>query len=69
MTLIVTVDTANRVFQASERRLTHLDDRIADDEAHEAICGVCPDSKFTLTCTGLPEIDTRRKRANEWLVE
>jgi hypothetical protein len=67
MTLIITVATASRAVQASDRRLTRPDGSIFDDEANKAICVGCGDAHFCIGYTGLAFVDG--KRTDEWLVD
>ena len=67
MTLIVTVATANKAVQASDRRLTGPDGSIFDDEANKAVCVGCRDAHFCIGYTGLAFVDG--KRTDEWLLD
>ncbi len=69
MTLILTIATANKIVQASDRRLTWPDGRVEDDEANKAICISCQDAHFSIAYTGLAEIELGKKRTDIWLVE
>lgn len=68
MTLIITALTANKIIQASDRRLTRFaDGSIFDDEANKAVCVRCKDAYFSMAYTGLAAINSIRM--DEWLVD
>lgn len=71
MTLIITVLTANKVLQASDRRLTSTTDgSVLDDEANKAVCVGCKDAYFSIAYTGLASINTMNgtMKTDEWLL-
>ena len=68
MTLIITALTANKIVQASDRRLTRFaDGSIFDDEANKAVCVSCKDAYFSIAYTGLASINS--KKTDEWLLD
>src|SRR5579863_5962736 len=64
MTLIATAMSDETVVQVVDRRLTR-NGQLYDDLANKAICGTCPDARFSLAYTGLMMTPTR---TDEWLV-
>jgi hypothetical protein len=67
MTLIITLATADKVVQASDRRLTLPDGSVFDDEANKAICAGCKDAHFCIAYTGLAFVEG--KKTDEWLID
>lgn len=67
MTIIITALTANKVIQASDRRLTFSNGGIFDDEANKAVCVSCKDAYFSMAYTGLALINSIK--TDEWLVD
>jgi hypothetical protein len=68
VTLIITALTANKIVQASDRRLTRFaDGSIFDDEANKAVCVGCKDAYFSIAYTGLGSISS--KKIDEWLLD
>lgn len=67
MTLIITVATANKVVQASDRRLTQPDGSLFNDGANKAVCVGCKDARFCIGYTGLAFVDG--KRTDEWILD
>jgi hypothetical protein len=57
MTLIITFVTYDRIIQASDRRLTWPNGRVADDEANKAVGISCKDACFSIAYTGVAIID------------
>src|SRR5438034_5833169 len=66
MTLIISAITYKHVIQASDRRLTYPDGRLADDGANKAVCVYCADARFSIAYTGIAHVG--RMRTDEWLV-
>jgi len=67
MTLIITAATANKVVQASDRRLTrYTDGSVFDDDSNKAVCVGCKDAYFSIAYTGLASINS--KKTDEWIL-
>ncbi len=67
MTLIITALTANKIIQASDRRLTYPNGSIFDDEANKAVCVSCKDAYFSMAYTGLAKMSLMK--TDEWLLD
>jgi ribosomal protein S17 len=67
MTLIITVAAKNKVIQASDRRLTHLDGRLYNDQANKAVCVSCNNAVFSVAYTGIAHVDGRK--TDEWIAD
>ena len=67
MTLVLNLLTANRVVQASDRRLTSTNGSVVDNEANKAICVICADSVFSIGYTGLAKLG--RISTDIWIVD
>ena len=67
MTLLITAMTADKVVQASDRRLTWTDGRVYSDNANKAVCVQCRDARFTVAYTGLAHVG--RVPSDEWLLD
>lgn len=75
MTLIVTVATHRFVAHASDRRLTHPNGELFDDDANKAVILECQDGILSFAYTGLGFLGERQAdglgqlRTDDWLVE
>lgn len=67
MTLIMTVATADKAVQASDRRLTSVNSNSFEDDRNKALCIRCSDAHFSVAYTGVAFIDS--KRTDEWILD
>ena len=66
MTLVLTVATANKVIQASDRLITYLDGTEYNSDANKAIIVTCRDAQFVISFTGAALVGTGRP-TDEWI--
>ena len=64
MTLVLTVATANKVIQASDRLITYLDGTEYNSDANKAIIVTCRDAQFVISFTGAALVGTGGQQTN-----
>jgi hypothetical protein len=67
MTLILTVATADKIVQVSDRLLTYPIGGVPPGDANKAVVVRCQDARFTIAYTGMGIIE--KKRTDIWLAE
>jgi hypothetical protein len=67
MTLIISLATADRVIQVSDRRATSVDGKVRDDSYNKAISVRCKDAVFAMSYTGTAAVG--RLRTDFWIVQ